>query len=135
MSIPIKNESRSSSIKISIYRLFNGSKLWAKSLHPQKSTDIPIGDLKDKTKSLGAVLLLVKTLKNNLIWKGPVPISSNSIPIKINPEKKKVFYGKTQLPSIASSPTSFNLCFGCFLVFIIFIIILWFLIVWSKKHR
>jgi len=137
MTTLIKNGSQTMSLKISIHRLFNDRKLYSKKLSPQKSTEIHIDDLKKDSKSLdpGAVLLVVKNLKNALIWKGPIPISSDSIPIKINAETKKVFYGKTQLPSIASSPTSFNLSFGCFLVFIIFIIILWFLIVWSKKHR
>ena len=122
----IKNGSRSSSIKISIHRLFNGSKLYSKSLQPQKTTDIHIADLKKETKSFdsGVVLLLVKTLKNNLIWKGPVPISSDLIPITINPETKKVFYGKTQLPSIAASSSS-QFPIECFLGFVVFIIIVY----------
>jgi len=129
------------SLKISIHRLFNDTKLYSKKLPPQKSTEIHIDDLKKDPKSLdpGVVLLVVKNLKNDLIWKGPIPISSDSIPIKINAETKKVFYGKAQLPSIASSSSSssssFTLSMGCFIVFVVFIIILWFLIVWSKKNR
>ena len=137
MTTLIKNGSQTMSLKISIHRLFNDRKLYSKKLSPQKSTEIHIDDLKKDPKSLdpGAVLLVVKNLKNALIWKGPIPISSDSIPIKINAETKKVFYGKVQLPSIASSSTSFTLPMGCFIVFVVFIIILWVLIVWSKKNR
>ena len=137
MTTLIKNESQTMSLKISIHRLFNATKLYSKKLPPQKSTEIHIDDLKKDPKSLdpGAVLLVVKNLKNALIWKGPIPISSDSIPIKINVETKKVSYGKAQLPSIASPSSPFTLSMGCFIVFIIFIIILWFLIVWSKKNR
>ena len=71
MSLLLKNESRSSPLKISLYRLFNESKIYTTILQPQQSSKIPLGDLRDKNKGLdpSVLLLSVQTLKNNLIWK------------------------------------------------------------------
>jgi len=132
MTILIKNKSQLSSVNVSLYRLFNDSKIYTKNLQPQKMLDIPIDDLKNGSKSLnlGAVLLVVKTHKNNLIWKGAIPISSDSTPIKINPETKEVFYGEIRIPSLVSSSTN---CSAYFLVFVVFVILLLIVVIYSKK--
>lgn len=132
MTILIKNKSQLSSVNVSLYRLFNDSKIYTKNLQPQKMLDIPIDDLKNGGKSLnlGAVLLVVKTHKNNLIWKGAIPISSDSTPIKINPETKEVFYGEIRIPSLVSSSTN---CSAYFLVFVVFVILLLIVVIYSKK--
>ena len=139
MPVLLKNGSRSASVKISLHRLFNAAKLYSKSLSPQKTIEVHVNDLKKNPEGLdpGAVLLAVKTPHNQLIWKGPVPVSSDSIPIKINAETKKVYYGKRQLPSLVAPPpsVSFNVSVGCFLVFLVFIILLWLLVGRAKKSR
>ena len=124
MSVLIKNESPSYSLEISIYRLFNGSKIYTRILQPRQLSKIPIEDLRGKSK--GAVLLSAQTLKNDLIWKGPVPISSDSTPIKINPKTKTVFYGETRMPSLVSSSPSPGVSIGilCLVVLIIILLIL-----------
>ncbi len=135
MSVLIKNESQSSSLEISISRLFNGSKIYTKTLQPRQLLRIPINDLRVKDKGLpGAVLLSVQTLKKTLIWKGPVPISSNLTPIKINPKTKTVFYGGTRIPSLVSSSSSPGFSIGI-LCLALLIILLWGLIVRSKNKR
>ena len=134
MSVLIKNESRSSSLKISISQLFNGSPLYTTTLQPQQSSRIPIKDLKDNSKGLnpGAVLLSVQTLKKNFIWKGPIPISSNSTPIKINPQTKTVFYGETPIPSLVSSSPGFPIGLLCLALLIG---LLWILFIRSNNKR
>ena len=129
MSVLLKNESRTSSLEISLSRLFNGSKIYTTILQPQQSSKIPLGDLRDKNKGLdpSVLLLSVQTLKNNLIWKGPIPMSSNLIPIKINPKTKTVFYGETRIPSLLGSslPSSgFSIGILCLAVLIILFLIL-----------
>ena len=134
MSVLLKNESRTSSLEISLSRLFNGSKIYTTSLQPQQSLKIPSGDLRDKRNgpAPGAVFLSVKTRKKNLIWKGPVPLSSNLTPIKINPETKTVFYGESRLPSLVSpSSPGFSTGVSCLVVLIILLLIL--VVRWNNK--
>ena len=134
MSVLLKNESRTSSLEISLSRLFNGSKIYTTSLQPQQSLKIPSGDLRKRNgPAPGAVFLSVKTRRKNLIWKGPVPLSSNLTPIKINPETKTVFYGESRLPSLvsSSSPPGFSIGVSCLAVLIILLLIL--VVRWNNK--
>ena len=133
MSVRLKNVSPVY-IQIKIYKIFNNSQLYSKNLAPQQLIEIPIGDLKkDPARpDPGAVLLVVRTSKTKISWKGPVPISSDSVLLKINAKTNQVFYGKMSLPSIVPVSSRVGL-FECCFAFIVFIIILWILVVWSKK--
>ncbi len=127
MAVFLKNETRSATVQITLRSLFNDAQLYTKTLSPRKTVEISPSDLKKSSKDLdpGAVLLDVKTPKNDLVWKGAIPISENLIPIKINADTKKVVYGTHPLPStVPPAWVSWSAPLGCCLVFLVVVLII-----------
>lgn len=135
MPLLIQNKSRSTSLIISISSLFSRSKLATLTLQAKKSASIPTEKLRinnESTTNPGAVMMSVHTPKKTLLWKGPVPISSNSTPITINPQTKSVLYGETRLPSIVQDSDG-SMIHISGLVIIILIILVCVLVVRSNN--
>ena len=108
MSLLIQNKSRSIPLIISISSLFSRSKLATLTLQVQETTNIPVENLRinHEGENPGAVMISVYTLQKTLVWKGPIPISTTSFPVIINPKTKSVSYGEIRLPSIRDSDKS-----------------------------
>lgn len=135
MSLLIQNKSRSTPLIISISSLFSRSKLTTLTLQAQKSTSISTKNLQINEKSTkpGAVIMSVQTPKKNLLWEGPVPISSNSTPVIINPQTKSVLYGETRLPSLKIRKLDRSMIPIGGLFIVILIILIWILVFRSNN--
>ena len=135
MSLLIQNKSRSTPLIISISSLFSRSKLTTLTLQAQKSTSIPTKNLQINGKSTkpGAVIMSVQTPKKTLLWEGPVPISSNSNPVIINPQTKSVLYGETRLPSLKIRKLDRSMIPIGGLFIVILIILIWILVFRSNN--
>jgi len=131
MSLLIQNKSRSTPLTISISTLFSRSKLATLSLKVQETTNIPAENLRISSESTnpGAVMMSVRTQKNTLLWEGPVPISSSSNPVIINPHTKSVLYGGSRLPSAIRDPkNSISTIHISGLFIIVLLILVWILV-------
>ena len=135
MSLLIKNKSRSTPLIISINSLFSKTKLATLTLKEQETTNIPAENLRIRNVSTNpsAVMISVKTPKNHLLWEGPVPISSNSSLVTINPKTKSVFYGETRLPSIIQNSDRSMIPISGIIIIIIIIFLVWFIVVRSNN--
>jgi len=137
MPLLIQNKSRSTPLTISISSLFSRSKLATLTLKAQETTNIPTANLRlsDKSTNPGAVMISVQTPQKNLIWKGPVPISSNSSLVTINPKTKSVSYGKIRLPSIIQDSDRSMSTIHISGIFIIVLIILVWILVFRSNNK
>ena len=117
MTIFLTNDS-SGSIRIDIKALYDGSKLYSKTIAANESVEISNAELKNGGDP-GAVFLTVRTPKAKLVWKGPVPLDGT--PLVVKPQTKQVFYDTTPLPSLVSQPRLWP--FGWFLFALLLIIL------------
>lgn len=140
MSLSIQNKSRSIPLIISISSLFSRTKLATLTLKVQETSTIPSKNLRVNHEGAnpGAVMIAVYTPQKTLVWKGPVPISTTSSPITIDPKTKSVSYGDTRLPSMRGSDkfvpmSSIHICS----VFVIVVILLIWILVsrFNNKDR
>ncbi len=134
MPLLIQNKSRSTPLTISISSLFSRSKLATLTLKAQETTNIPTENLRlsDESTNPGAVMISVQTPKKNLLWKGPVPISSNSSLVTINPKTKSVSYGETRLPSIIQDKSMSTIHISGIII-IVLIVLVWILVFRSNN--
>ena len=132
MSLLLQNKSRSTPLTISISSLFSRSKLATLTLQVQETTSLPAENLRISSESTNpsVVMMSVRTPKKTLLWEGPVPISSNSSPVIINPQTKSVLYGETRLPSIIQDQdSSISMIHISGLFIIALLILVWILVV------
>ena len=132
MSLLLQNKSRSTPLTISISSLFSRSKLATLTLQVQETTSLPAENLRISSESTNpsVVVMSVRTPKKTLLWEGPVPISSNSSPVIINPQTKSVLYGETRLPSIIQDQdSSISMIHISGLFIIVLLILVWILVV------
>jgi len=132
MSLLLQNKSRSTPLTISISSLFSRSKLATLTLQVQETTSLPAENLRISSESTNpsVVMMSVRTPKKTLLWEGPVPISSNSSPVIINPQTKSVLYGETRLPSIIQDQdSSISMIHISGLFIIVLLILVWILVV------
>ena len=134
MSLSIQNKSRSIPLIISISSLFSRTKLATLTLKVQETSTIPSKNLRVNHEGAnpGAVMISVQTPKKNLLWKGTVPISSNSSLVTINPQTKSVSYGETRLPSIIQDKSMSTIHISGIII-IVLIVLVWILVFRSNN--